>query len=172
MIAVLGLGNELMGDDALGPYVIACLEAHYEFPAGVELIDAGTPGHELSVHLEGRDAAVVVDAVGATGEPGAVILYEGDEVTRRPLPAVASSHEPGLRDALQSLAFCGRGPGRTLLVGVIPESVELGTGLSVPVLRAVPEAEKAVVEWLSRFGVAVHPKKAADKPSIWWEAAP
>jgi Ni,Fe-hydrogenase maturation factor len=91
---------------------------------------------------------------------------------RRPLPAVASSHEPGLRDALQSLDFCGRGPRRSLLVGVIPATVELGTGLSGPVLRAVPEAEKAVVEGLSRFGVVARPKQHPDNPSIWWEAAP
>lgn len=170
-IAVIGLGNVLMGDDAFGPYVVACLEAHFDFPAGVELVDAGTPGHELSVHLEGRDAVIVVDAVCAPGDPGTVVRYEGDEVTGRPLPAVASSHEPGLRDALLSLEFCGRAPRRSLLVGVIPSGVELGTGLSRPVLRAVPEAELAVVEALARFGAAAIPKPHPAHPSIWWETA-
>jgi hydrogenase maturation protease len=171
-IAVIGLGNVLMGDDAVGPYVVACLEAHYDFPPGVELIDAGTPGHELAVHLEGRDAVIVVDAVGAPGEPGKVVLYEGDDVAGRPLPAVASSHEPGLRDALLSLDFSGRGPRQTLLVGVVPESVGLGTGLSRPVQRSVPEAERAVVRGLARFGAAATPKTQPASPSIWWETAP
>ena len=34
-IGVLGLGNVLMGDDALGPYVIGLLSARYRFEEGV-----------------------------------------------------------------------------------------------------------------------------------------
>ena len=79
-VAIVGLGNVLMGDDAFGPYVVASLQAHYDFPEGVELIDAGTPGHELSVYLDGRDVLIVVDAVQAAGSPGDLRSYTGDEV--------------------------------------------------------------------------------------------
>ena len=43
-IAVIGIGNVLAGDDAVGPHVVRVLEAHYELPDGVQVIDAGTPG--------------------------------------------------------------------------------------------------------------------------------
>jgi len=43
-IRVLGVGNVLCTDDGLGPYAIKVLEAQYEFPEGVEVVDVGTPG--------------------------------------------------------------------------------------------------------------------------------
>ncbi len=51
MIRVLGVGNALMSDDGLGPYVVRVLEAFYEFPADVEVIDVGTPGLDLTPYL-------------------------------------------------------------------------------------------------------------------------
>ena len=51
MIRVLGLGNVLMSDDGFGPYVARVLEAFYEFPDDVEVIDVGTPGLDLTPYL-------------------------------------------------------------------------------------------------------------------------
>ncbi len=41
-IGVLGVGNILMGDDGIGPFVVRILEARYEFPPNVVLHDLGT----------------------------------------------------------------------------------------------------------------------------------
>ncbi len=168
-VAILGLGNVLMGDDAFGPYVVASLQARYDFPEGVDLVDVGTPGHELSVYLDGRDVLIVVDAVRAAGEPGEIRSYTGDQVIERPPALVTSPHEPGLRDALLKLAFCGRAPRRLLLVGVIPSGIELGAGLSEPVSRAVHAAEDAIIEALAGFGIVLRQKKNVTPPLIWWE---
>ncbi len=168
-VAIVGLGNVLMGDDAFGPYVVASLQAHYDFPEGVELIDAGTPGHELSVYLDGRDVLIVVDAVLAAGSPGDLRSYTDDEVVARPPSLVTSPHEPGLRDALMKLAFSGRAPQRLLLVGVISSDIELGAGLSEPVSRAVPAAEEAILESLAQIGIVPSPKNPSSDPAIWWE---
>jgi len=43
-IAVVGLGNVLMGDDAFGPYVVQVLLAGYEFPPEVEWSTSGRRG--------------------------------------------------------------------------------------------------------------------------------
>ncbi len=43
-IGVLGVGNILMGDDGIGPFLVRILEARYEFPPNVVLHDLGTPG--------------------------------------------------------------------------------------------------------------------------------
>ena len=51
--AVLGLGNVLMGDDALGPWVIQHLLTQWEVPPSVRVQDLGTPGldlHPLPIH--------------------------------------------------------------------------------------------------------------------------
>lgn len=83
-VAVVGLGNVLMGDDALGPTVIKVLEAEYEFPRGVSVQDLGTPGLDLTPYLAGVRALIVVDTVQASGAPGEVRLYRRDEILKHP----------------------------------------------------------------------------------------
>ena len=41
-ILIGGIGNVLLGDDGLGPYVIRLLESQYEFSDEIELADLGT----------------------------------------------------------------------------------------------------------------------------------
>jgi hydrogenase maturation protease len=168
-VVVLGLGNVLMGDDAFGPHVIKVLEARYDFPAEVELLDGGTPGHELSTLLEGREALIVVDAVRAAGAAGELRLYDGADVAMCPPPLSVSPHEPGLKEALLKADFAGRGPREVLLVGTIPGRIDTGGGLSDAVRRAVPEAVLEVLAALSRLGYRASEKEEPGTPDLWWE---
>jgi hydrogenase maturation protease len=43
-IVVLGVGNVLMSDEGIGPFVLKILESRYEFPPNVVLRDLGAPG--------------------------------------------------------------------------------------------------------------------------------
>ena len=38
-----GIGNVLLGDDGVGPYILRLLESQYDFGDGIELLDLGTP---------------------------------------------------------------------------------------------------------------------------------
>lgn len=55
--AIVGVGSVLMGDDAAGPYLVRLLEARYELPPEVTLLDAGTPGPGFEDLLRGYDAS-------------------------------------------------------------------------------------------------------------------
>ena len=158
-----------MLDDAFGPYVVRVLDASYEFPGTVSLVDAGTPGHDMALHMEGRDALIVVDAVRAAGPPGELRLYPLEEILRDPPPLVVSPHEPGLKDALLTLRFTGGIPGEGILVGVIPKDVETGVGLSAAVRAAVPHAVREVLSFLRGRGIAVRKRVPPARPDIWWE---
>jgi hydrogenase maturation protease len=168
-IGVLGIGNVLMGDDALGPYVVKLLEARYELPAGVEVRELGTPGADLSLHLDGLDAAVVVDTVKVRGEPGELRLLDKAQLLARDPVLPTSPHEPGLREALFTLEFHGGGPGEVRLVGVIPASVQMEVGLSAPVRAAVPAALDEVLRQLAALGTVAAPRSAPLPPDLWWE---
>jgi len=168
-IGVVGIGNVLMGDDALGPYVVKLLEAAWEPQDGLQLTDAGTPGLDLTAYLAELDRVVAVDVVHAEGRPGEVRLFDGAELARRPPLRAVSPHEPGLREAILNAAFLGVAPRSIRLVGVVPGSVEYRLGLSAPVRAALPAVVERVRALLVEAGVAPVPRVRPLAPDVWWE---
>ena len=171
-VTVFGLGNILMGDDGLGSYVIKVLEARYEFPSDVDVLDAGTPGLELSTILEDSGALIIVDTVRAEGDAGTVKIYRREEILRHPPAQRITPHDPGLKETLLVLELQGETPPEVLVVGVVPESVEYGVGLTDAVRGAVPAAIAAIVDELERLGRPALPRDPPLEPDIWWEREP
>jgi len=168
-IAVLGLGNVLMGDDALGPYAVRLLESRFSFPEGVTLQDLGTPGLDLHPYLAEADAVILIDTVRASGAPGELRCYRRDEVLRHPPAQRSGPHDPGVKQALLALEFAGRGPRDVFLAGVIPARVEHGIGLSEEVQQAIPAVLDAVVDELARLGAPPQPRCRPGPADMWWE---
>jgi hydrogenase maturation protease len=166
-IRILGLGNVLMSDDALGPYVARVLNAFYEFPAGVEVIDVGTPGLDLTPYLD-AETVILVDTVRA-GKAGEVRTYDRDDILRDvPQPRV-SPYDPGLKEALQAIAATGGGPAEVVLLGVSPLVISPGVELSDQVRAAVTPLIARVVAELERRGFAPRPRPVPRRPDTWWE---
>jgi hydrogenase maturation protease len=159
-----------MGDDALGPTVIAHLLAGFLFPDEVHVEDLGTPGLDLHPHLAGRKALILVDVVKSRGEPGELRLYRKDEILRHAPGARVSPHDPGVKEALLALQFAGGEPEEILLVGVIPDKVGNFVGLTGALQEAVPAAATAVLEELQRLGQPATPQDEPREPDLWWEA--
>jgi len=166
---VLGLGNVLLGDDALGPYAVATAAAELEVGNGVELIDLGTPGLDLLPYLSGASAVVVVDTVRADGPPGEVRLYRTGELLTAPTGPRVGPHDPGLHEALMCARLDGSGPDEVILVGVIPERTTTGIGLSAAVRAAVPAVVAAVASELERLGACPSRRLEPQPPDLWWE---
>ncbi|MDP1570857.1 MAG: HyaD/HybD family hydrogenase maturation endopeptidase [Vicinamibacterales bacterium] len=169
MINVIGLGNVLMGDDAVGPYVIEHLRAAYHCPDGVEFCDAGTPGLDLIPFMADTDACIIVDTVKAGGAPGDMRVYRLEQIlANAPLPRLGP-HEPGVKETLITLHLAGRGPREVVLIGVIPEQTEAWPGLSPVVRDRVPELIAQVAEELQRLGVPLVKRDAPGTADTWWE---
>jgi hydrogenase maturation protease len=158
-----------MGDDALGPHVIALLEAAWEPHDGLQLIDAGTPGLDLTAYLAELDTVVVVDVVKAKGAPGEVRTFDKRELVERPPILALSPHEPGLREAILNADFLEVAPGTIRLVGVIPQAVEYRLGLSDPVRAALPAVVERVRAELVAAGVTPIARTEPLTPDVWWE---
>lgn len=164
-IRIIGLGNVLMSDDGFGPYVVRVLEACYDLPRHVEVIDAGTPGLDLTPHILDADVVMFVDTVSAEGRPGDVHQFGlPDILDRAPGP-----HDPGVKEALLTVAAACGGPKDVLLIGVIPEWIATGVSLSGSVRSAVPQAIGALVTELERRGARVKPRVTPRHPDTWWE---
>jgi len=168
-VGVFGLGNVLMGDDALGPTVIAHLVAGFDFPPEVHVEDLGTPGLDLHPHLAGLDALILIDVVKAEGEPGELRLYGKEEILRHAPGPRVSPHDPGVKESLLALQFAGNDPEDILLVGVIPDRIDYEIGLSPRIREALPAVETAVLEGLSRLGRQATVREPRPSADIWWE---
>lgn len=166
---VIGIGNVLLGDDGFGPNVIGILQAKWDLPATVELIDAGTPGLDLADILCGREAVILVDAVTTGGAPGKMCCYRDSDLDGvLALRPRVSGHDPALGDALAIARLAGHGPRELLLVGVVPESVEVGVGLSESVAAAADTAAAAVAAHLAQWTARPTRRKESASPAHWW----
>jgi len=174
-IGIIGLGSVLMGDDALGPYAVELLASRWRLPPEVSLLDAGTPGPDLVDYLIDLDAAIVIDTVrgpagvGGPDPAGSIRLYRREEVMAWPTSPRTSPHDPDLRQALLTAELAGWGPTEVLLVGVVPERVELGTELSPAVRESLGAVESVVVAELRRLGAEPERRALPRGADIWWE---
>jgi len=137
-LLVLGLGNVLLGDDGVGPAVIARLQEGHVAAPGSRVLDGGTLGLSLLPYLEDARMVILVDAVAADAPAGTLVRLDGADVG----PAVMtrlSPHQVGVADLLEGARWHDREPVRLVLLGIVPESIELGVGLSPAVARALPD---------------------------------
>ena len=167
-LAVIGLGNVLLGDDGFGPFVVELLRRRYAFPPEVELLDLGTPGLGLISYLHGHDAVVIVDSVAGNGNPGDVRVYEEVELERIPVVSRVSPHDPAVAEALSIARLAADGPRDVCLVGAVPGSLELGAGLSPEVRAAADVAAEIVRRRIEERGFAVRRRDADHVAQDWW----
>ncbi|MCP4145888.1 MAG: hydrogenase maturation protease [bacterium] len=166
-IRIIGLGNVLMSDDALGPTVILSLEAKYNFPENVELLELGTPGFDLLPFVAECDKLVVVDTVRSDEAPGTVKTWARDEISTVPKDRV-SPHEPTLFDALRRCDLTGDGPDDFMLVGVVPDSCASGTEMNQIVAKSIPAVIDLILEELGNTGCVVEEKEKHQPANLWW----
>ena len=170
-IAIFGIGNLLLGDDGVGPVVAQFLESHFSFPDGVEVEDLGTPSLDLPSYLMDHDTVIFVDAVAADAAPGTIRTFTREEIVAVAPGIRISPHEPSINDALIVLDFSGNAPRDVVLVGVVPQSLEGGVGLSTAVSDAVPAVADAVVAELTRRGIHAERRVTAQPSRAWWDIA-
>jgi hypothetical protein len=62
-LLIAGIGDVLLGDDGIGPFIIKVLTARYDFPENVEFADFGTHPLELPLHVSRADTVILVNAI-------------------------------------------------------------------------------------------------------------
>lgn len=153
-VLVLGIGNLVMTDDGVGVVVVQRLQREYRLPAYVDVMDGGTLGLDILPRLEGIGRLIVVDAVETGGEPGTCTRLAGDEIPLA-LETKISPHQMGLKDLLTVARLMGHAPSEMVLVGVQPDSIEMGTDLTPAVAAQVDTMLAAVVDELRGWGIPV-----------------
>ena len=135
-VAVVGVGSVAWGDDGLGVRLAERLRGMPLPVAGSRIVIAGLVPERFVAELSGGEFAHVLflDAVEFGGEPGAVILLDAAGMIAR-WPQV-STHQLSLGLLAQMTET--NGPTKAWLLGVQPESLAAGAGLS-PKVQASAE---------------------------------
>ncbi|MEZ5366838.1 MAG: hydrogenase maturation protease [Bryobacterales bacterium] len=148
---MLGLGNVLLGDDGFGPRVIGELAREPEAVVDADLLDGGTQGLGLLASLGGRAAVLIVDAYASGAEAGTLSVIESPSLEQLGARKSQTAHEGNAGELLSVAALTGDLPRNIILLGVEPERISVGMGLSPRVEQAVPKAVQLSLAALAKL---------------------
>ena len=154
---MIGIGQDLRGDDAVGMAVVRQWAADNPQKLASRQIEVDTiplPGLGLLDQISGYQTAILVDAVlcGPGVDAGALFRLSPDDLadfTR----GTGSAHGWGVAESLK----LGRTlkmenlPEKIILLGIGGKQVDVGAGMSPEVAAAIPEAvlmlDQLVIDW-------------------------
>jgi hydrogenase maturation protease len=169
-IAIVGLGNVLLGDDGFGPLTVEMFRSLYECDSKVEILDLGTPGLDLAPYLYDADLVVIADAVHPREEekPGTLCVYCEDDLGSSRAQLRLTSHDPGVQESLAQLRLAGHAPSEVIVVGVVPESCVLGKGISLSVLNSCLVAVDTIARLLVARSIDCRRRHDRVQRTLWW----
>jgi len=167
-VLIGGIGNVLLGDDGVGPFVVRTLQSLYEFPADVEIADLGTPGLDLVVHLASADTLILVDCVNSSLPVGTVTAFKREDILRNAPAPRMDPHSPALTESLLIAEMAGGGQKRAILIGIVGKHFE-GAALSPEVRKAIPQALNEIIRAAASMRLSYRRRPKALDPGIWWE---
>ena len=152
-VAVIGVGNILMGDEGLGVHALEpLLEGAAEFGGRVELVDAGTALLDVIDDYTACDVLIVIDAVRGGAEPGAVYRFEAEEVGAAKGAGVPTSlHELSVLEVLDMERLTGREVPKVIVIGMEPERITTSLEMSETVKHKLPVLVETVLDELRRI---------------------
>jgi len=171
-LGIFGIGNVLMGDDAIGPYTINLLQSRWEWPETIDLIDAGTPGPELASLMQPYKIVVVIDAVDTCAAPGTLVRLEREALMDASPWPLRTPHDPGLTAALLQFELMENGPGEITLLGVVPDRTNTDVALSSAARSVLPGLLELVMQVLAKHGIFPKEREKNLPENIWWERKP
>lgn len=155
-VLVLGIGNLVMSDDAVGVLVAQRLQQGYRFADNVEIMDGGTLGLDLLPKLENITNLILIDAVETGKKAGTCVRLCGQDLPIA-LQTKLSPHQMGLKDLLAVSELMGHSPKEMVLIGVQPGSIEMSIGLTPEVQAQFDTLISSVLAELAHWGIEAAP---------------
>lgn len=153
---IIGLGNPILGDDAIGCIAAEALKTQFTAQGinQIEIDQFYRGGISLMEHLIGYDQALIIDSVQGVGSrPGDIVqLALGDLPTK----TVNSPHDATLLSAVEMGRQLGEKlPDRIDILGVeIVSEYEFSDQLSRPITDALPILVRMAADWAARHAGA------------------
>lgn len=141
-VLILGIGNRMRGDDAVGSLLAERLQGRVNVP----VIDTSDVPENYLGPIESADAdlALIIDAADFGGQPGDVALIDMEHLK----DVAMSTHNASL--TLLFLAIPIEHRPEALLLGIQPGPTETGRGLSEAVEKTMIRLESLLVDLLGK----------------------
>jgi len=143
-IRIIGLGNGMRGDDAVG--LLAARRIRQEVGDHVEVIEAEMAGVDLIELMKGAQIVMLIDAARSGQAPGTIHRLDASAGPIGGLIFPRSSHALGTVDALELARAMGVLPPTVIVYGVEVGPTEAGHPLSPLVATALDQVVDQIVQ--------------------------
>ncbi len=148
-IGLLGLGNLMRTDDAVGMLTLRHLTEDDRLPEAVRVIEGETLGLDLLHKVDGISHLLALDAVDTGVAAGTLVRFAGKDLAD--LPISKSVHLLGFSDLINVLLLMGAALVEVVLLGVQPESTDWGTVLTPAVEAAQTRLVEAALDQIAHW---------------------
>lgn len=151
-VTVLGIGNIVILDEGFGVRAAEALDAAYEMPDNVQILDGGTLGMELMRFIPGTQKLLIIDSINGGAEPGTIFRFTDREVMEH-FNDKLSAHEVGIQDVLAFLKVTGHEIPKVVVIGAQPYKLGAGVDLSPEMEQLLPRMVELAVKELQAWGI-------------------
>ena len=152
MLKIISLGNELRGDDGIGPRVVEHVK-DIKHPIPITFINAGADAFILLEHLVEPEPIILVDCAQMGKEPGSIVKFEINDANLNQANNAISLHGFSLAEVI-ALAKTVKEIAPCTVIGIEPESIEMGEQLSETVKKSFPSVVNLVLEEIEEYAKA------------------
>ncbi len=134
-MVILGIGNEIKGDDAVGPIITKKLSSIFDNDKFIVAFDGGTvpENYTGSIRKENPTHIILIDAVQMKKEPGFIRIVEKDEIANYNI----STHAMPVSFLIKYMETTIGA--RIILLGIQPKNMELNEGISKEIENSINE---------------------------------
>jgi len=114
-------------------------------PPDVEVMDGGTMGINLLSYIEERKKVVVIDAVMTDAPPGMLYRFTDRDLEEN-RDMLFSAHDIDFTHVLKMARMFEKRPDEVIFIGVKPEEISEGIGLSPSIEEKIPMIIELVIK--------------------------
>lgn len=145
-VLVVGVGNDLRGDDAVGLEVARRVSGE---GCGARVAVLVGDAADLLELMRGEDRVVIVDAVAPSGRVGRIHRVDASRAWQGPRQPDGSTHALGVAEALELARVLGSLPPRVTVFGIEGARFALGDAMSPEVRSASDDVVREIVAELA-----------------------
>ncbi|RBQ22756.1 hypothetical protein ALNOE001_15970 [Candidatus Methanobinarius endosymbioticus] len=147
-LVIMGIGNELRGDDSLGPHIINELESSKKlYGEKIVLINGGSAPENFTslIKSEKPSHILMIDATLMNSRPSSIKFLNKEEIANINTSTHSMSLSFLIKFLEQYLSF------KFLLIGIEPLSMNLGDEISPKVLESENQIKNTIISTLRKI---------------------